>query len=112
MYISQSQDVDVHLAMRKCTFGVAENSRPVLLMGFIRKLNSSNSQPILLSYIMGYSKHKTHKNMSDPKHPKPIYKDNPRHEKSLWGGDVPSKKDWTVTDCLSPWWPMDQACMK
>jgi hypothetical protein len=30
--------------------------------------------------------------MSDPKHPKPIYKDNPRHEKSLWGGDVPFKK--------------------
>jgi hypothetical protein len=42
---------------------------------------------------MGYSKNKIHKKMADlPKHPKPIYMDNPAHEKSLYGGNVPFKK--------------------
>jgi hypothetical protein len=70
--------------MHKCTFGVAENSG-------IQKLNSSDCQPILLSYIMGYGKHKTHTKMSDPNTPS-LSTRNPRHEKSLWVGDVPFKK--------------------
>jgi hypothetical protein len=76
------------LAIEKCTFGEAENGGQVQPMGSIRKLNSSDRQPMRLSCIMGYGKHKIHKKMSDPKHPMPIHEDDPTHNKSLWGGDV------------------------
>jgi hypothetical protein len=49
---------------------------------------------MLLSYIMGYSRHKKHKKEKNvgPKTPKAFDKDDPTHNKSLWGGDVPFKK--------------------
>jgi hypothetical protein len=65
--ITQLWLVNVHVAISKCTFGAAEN-----------KLQQTQ---------------KTQKTKKvRPKTPKAFYKDDPTHNKSLWGGDVPFKK--------------------
>jgi hypothetical protein len=55
-------------------------------------------QLLLMTFIIyhGLRQAQNTQKMSDPKHPQ----DDPTHSKSLWGGDVPFKKDLTVADCL------------